>query len=60
MKPDDPEQLTTRRGGVTGTRVGASLGAEISAVDLTEPLSDEAFEAIEAALVEHEVTVARF
>ena len=56
MKPVHPEQLTTHRGGVTGTRVGVSLGAEISAV-LTEPLSDEA---IEAALVEHEVTVARF
>ena len=59
MKPVDPKQLATCSAGVTVARVGVSLGAEISGVNLTEPLSDEAFEAIEAALVEHEVIVFR-
>src|SRR5688500_10108244 len=59
MKPVSPEQLTIRRGGVTVTRTGVSLGAEISVVYLTRLLSGEAYEAIEAALVEHEVIVFR-
>lgn len=59
MKPVNPEQLTTRRAGVTVTRTGISLSAEISGVDLRRPLSGEAFDAIQAALVEHEVIVFR-
>ena len=59
MKRVDPEALTTRRGGVTIRRVGVNLGAEISDVDLREPLADEAFAAIEAALVEHELLIFR-
>jgi taurine dioxygenase len=45
--------------GVTVTRLGASLGAEISGVDLRQPLSDEAFNAIQNALVEHELIIFR-
>ena len=41
------------------TRVGANLGAEISGVDLRRPLSDEAFRAIEEALVENELIIFR-
>jgi taurine dioxygenase len=47
------------RDGVTVTRVGSHLGAEISGVDLRRPLADEAFRAIEAALVEHELIIFR-
>ena len=39
--------IIMERAGVTVTRVGANLGAEISGVDLTRPLSDEAFRVIE-------------
>jgi taurine dioxygenase len=59
MKRVNPEQLTTTRGGVTVTRTGVSLSAEISGVNLTQRLSNEAFDAIEGALVEHEVIVFR-
>lgn len=59
MKPIDPSRLRSERAGVVVTRVGASLGAEIAGVDLRKPLSDAQFEAIEAALVEHEVIVFR-
>jgi hypothetical protein len=59
MKPVDPDRLTTRRGGLSVTRIGVNLGAEIGRADLTRPLSQEAFEAISAALVEHEVIVFR-
>jgi taurine dioxygenase len=59
MKSVNPEQLTTRRAGVAVTRTGVSLSAEIGGADLTQPLSGEAFDAIEAALIEHEVIVFR-
>lgn len=59
MKPVDTNQIRTERGGATITRVGVSLGAEIEGVDLTQPLADEAFHAVEAALVEHELIVFR-
>lgn len=51
--------ISVTRAGVTVTRVGANLGAEISGADLTQPLSDEAFEAIEDALVENELIIFR-
>ena len=51
--------ITVTRAGVTATRVGASLGAEISGVDLTQPLSDGEFSAIEDALVENELIIFR-
>ena len=41
------------------SRIGVHLGAEIAGVDLSKPLSDRAFEALSAALVEHEVIVLR-
>jgi taurine dioxygenase len=40
-------------------RLGASLGAEILGVDLKAPMSDDAFAAFEAALVEHKVLAVR-
>lgn len=40
-------------------RLGASLGAEISGLDLKAPMSDDTFRAFEAALIEHKVVVLR-
>jgi taurine dioxygenase len=51
--------VVMQRAGVTVTRVGANLGAEISGVDLRQPLSDEQFGAIEDALVENELIIFR-
>jgi taurine dioxygenase len=59
MKPVDPTCLTTRTAGVRCDRIGVSLGAEVSDVDLTEELTTEQFAAIEGALVEHEVLIFR-
>ena len=59
VRPVDSERIVSERDGVTVTRAGVSLGAEISSVDLTAPLSDKQFDAIEAALVEHEIIVFR-
>jgi taurine dioxygenase len=58
----DPRHLrpvTVERAGVTITRVGVYLGAEIGGVDLSRPLSEERFAAIETALVENELIVFR-
>ena len=51
--------VTVERGGVIVTRVGVNLGAEIGGVDLRQPLSDQAFAAIQDALVENELIVFR-
>jgi taurine dioxygenase len=51
--------LTTEKAGVTATRVGVHLGAEIGGVDLRQPLSDAQFAAIESALVENELIIFR-
>lgn len=59
MRPIDVTTLISERAGVRARRIGACLGAEITGVDLTKPLSDEQFGAIDAALVEHEVLVFR-
>jgi taurine dioxygenase len=58
----DPRQghpLTTERAGVTVTRVGVNLGAEVSGVDLRQLLPEAAFRVIEDALVEHELIIFR-
>jgi hypothetical protein len=47
------------RGGLIVTRVGVNLGAEIGGVDLRQPLSDQAFAAIQDALVENELIIFR-
>jgi alpha-ketoglutarate-dependent taurine dioxygenase len=57
--PRPSRPLTTQRAGVTATRVGVNLGAEISGVDLRRPLQDAAFRAIEDALVENELIIFR-
>ncbi len=51
--------ITTERAGVTVTKIGAHLGAEVGGVDLRRPLSDAQFSAIDDALVEHELIIFR-
>jgi taurine dioxygenase len=51
--------IVSQRAGVTVTRVGVHLGAEISGVDLRKPLSDAEHKAIDAALVENELIIFR-
>jgi taurine dioxygenase len=51
--------LRTERAGVIVTRTGVNLGAEITGVDLRQPLTDAQFEAVNAALVEHALIVFR-
>jgi len=59
MKAVDAARITIQRNGITITRTGVSLGAEISDIDLSHALSDEAFQTISDALVEHELVVFR-
>jgi len=51
--------LVKVQAGVTVTRVGVNLGAEVTGVDLRRPLSDEQFHAIHDALVENEMIIFR-
>ncbi len=51
--------VVAEQDGVTATRIGAWLGAEIGGVDIGQALSDAAFAAVEDALVRHEVIVFR-
>ena len=51
--------LVSERAGVTVTKIGVHLGAEISGVDLRQPLPGAQFKAVEAALVEHELIIFR-
>ena len=51
--------ISTERAGVTVTKVGVHLGAEVRGADLRRPLSSEQFNAIEDALVEHELLIFR-
>ena len=59
MRPVDVRNIVTVRNGVSITRLGPCLGAEISGVDLRGPLDDAQRAEIEAALVEHELLVWR-
>ena len=45
--------------GIHVRKVGAACGAEISNIDLAQPLDDATFEAIQSAFVEHQVVVFR-
>ena len=61
-KPIDPRKgkwIAAERGGVTVNRIGVNLGAEISGVDLRQPLQEKVFRAIEDALVENELIIFR-
>jgi len=61
-KPIDSFQgrpIVAQRGSLTVTRVGAYLGAEITGVDLRQPISDAVRDAIEDALVENELIIFR-
>jgi taurine dioxygenase len=51
--------VVVERAGVTVTRVGAHLGAEITGIDLRAPLSDDVFAAIHDALVENQLIIFR-
>ena len=51
--------IATESAGVTATRVGINLGAEITGVDLTKPLSQAQHAAVKAALVENELIIFR-
>jgi taurine dioxygenase len=51
--------IVSQRAGVTVTRAGVHLGAEITGVDLRKPLTDDQFGAVEAALVENELIIFR-
>jgi len=52
--------MTTQgKGGVRVTRIGTHLGAEISGVDLTQPLDDATFAEIERAFHDESVVVFR-
>jgi taurine dioxygenase len=51
--------LVTEEAGVTVRKVGVHLGAEVTGVDLRQPLSNAQFKAIEAALVEHQLVIFR-
>ena len=59
MKPVDLDRLVVERAGLEIRRVGVSLGAEVSGLDLKQPLPDEQFTAISDALVEHELLIFR-
>ena len=50
---------TSTSTGIHVRKVGAACGAEISNVDLAQPLDDATFEAIQSAFVEHQVVVFR-
>lgn len=51
--------LTTSATNIQVEKVGANLAAEVSGVDFTQPLDDETFQAVNDALVEHQVIVFR-
>ena len=51
--------IVAQHAGITITRVGAHLGAEITGIDLRKPMSDEERDAIEDALAENELLIFR-
>jgi alpha-ketoglutarate-dependent taurine dioxygenase len=51
--------IVSQHAGLTITRVGACLGAEITGVDLRKAISNELGNAIEDALVENELIILR-
>ena len=59
VNPSVARPVVSQREGITVRRVGVNLGAEISGVDLRQPLLDAQFAAIEAALVENELIIFR-
>src|SRR3954467_3305375 len=51
--------IVAQQAGITITRVGAYLGAEITGIDLRKPMSDEQRDAIENALADNELLIFR-
>jgi taurine dioxygenase len=59
VNPSVARPVVSQHAGVSIRRVGVNLGAEISGVDLREPLSDAQFAAVQGALVENELLIFR-
>jgi len=59
MSQSTNKPVETESTHVRVAKIGAALGAEVAGVDLTRDLTDAEFQAIEAALVEHQVLVFR-
>ena len=57
--PSVARPVVSHQAGITVRRVGVNLGAEISGIDLRQPLLDAQFEAISQALVDNELIVFR-
>ena len=51
--------IVAQQAGLTITRVGAHLGAEITGIDLRSPISNEQRDAIESAIAENELLIFR-
>src|SRR3954465_8428772 len=51
--------IVSQQAGITITRVGAYLGAEITGIDLRRPMSDEQRDGIENALAENQLLIFR-
>ncbi len=51
--------IVSERAGMTITRVGSHIGAEITGIDLRKPMSDEQCGVIEAGLAENELLIFR-
>lgn len=51
--------VVSQQAGITVRRVGVNLGAEISGIDLRQPMLDAQFEAISQALVDNELIIFR-
>jgi taurine dioxygenase len=51
--------ITEERGGITVNRLGVNLGAEVSGVDLRQPIQEKVFRTIEETLVENELIIFR-
>ena len=51
--------IVAERAGLTITRVGAHIGAEITGIDVRKPMSDEVRDAIEDALADNGLLIFR-
>ena len=59
LNPSVARPVVSHQAEITVRRVGVNLGAEISGIDLRQPLLDAQFEAISQALVDNELIVFR-
>jgi taurine dioxygenase len=59
LNPSTARPVVSHQAGITVRRAGVNLGAEISGIDLRQPLLDAQFEAIGQALVDNELIIFR-